>query len=89
MIVRVDYSDRDLVFSAGNDQGKGLENLIKYIGKNQKDIDKVVIRGKSSSYTFLRQVSLFVNMVSTLSGIGVNINSQEITPSNPYYPTYE
>jgi len=88
MEINAHYKDRQLSFTAGDRKGDGLDELISFIGKNKKDIAKLDIHGESDSYTFLRQVYLFANMVSVLSGVEVCINSRKISASKPAFPTY-
>lgn len=88
MEVNVTYEERKLSFISGTTKGKDLDELISYIGKNKKSIDKVNITGESNSYTFLRQIYLFANMTAALSGIEVCINSRKVSASRPAFPTY-
>ena len=88
MEVNVKYKERELEFVSGAARGKGLDELVLFVGKNKENIDKVNIAGESNSCTFLRQIYLFANMTAALSGIEVCINSRKVLASRPAFPTY-
>ena len=88
MEVKVRYKDRELSFTAGDQKGDGLDELISYLGKNKDGVSRLEIAGESGSYTFLRQIYLLANMIAALSSIAVYLNSQRVESSEPIFPTY-
>lgn len=88
MEVKVRYKQRGLSFTAGDQKGDGLDELISFLGKNKDSVSRLEIVGESGSYTSLRQIYLLANMIAALSSIEVYINSQKVEPSEPVFPTY-
>jgi len=88
MKVNVTYKERELSFVSGATSGKNLDELISFVGKNKDRIDKINITGESDSYTFLRQIYLFANMITVLAGVEVYLNSKKVLASHPVFPTY-
>ncbi len=89
MELTVQCLDKDLVFRYEGKTGRGLDKLIKFTGKNKHKISKINIECQTDSYTSLRQMYLFSNLIVVLSDIEVVINGMTITEKNPIFPTYK
>lgn len=70
----IDISKRNLSFKVDNQSGSGLNELIKL--SSDIKIDSIKISGESKSYTFLRQVALFVNLTARLNDCEVELRSR-------------
>lgn len=74
MELNIVISQRDLSFKIDNQSGDNLSELIKV--SSDKKIDSIIVSGESSSYTFLRQIALFVNLSSRLNVCEVDVRSK-------------
>ncbi len=57
--------------------GNGMAELLAFIQKYGKMIDRVDLNGQSYSYTFSRQVFLAVNLLKSLTGCLVYYNGKK------------
>jgi hypothetical protein len=64
--------DRNVKFSLGKSKGEGLESLIKIVSQ---DFDNVVVKGETKSYSFLRQICLFINLLIALKQVKLVVKS--------------
>lgn len=86
----INYKDRDLEFlfkGVRTVKGEGLKNLISKIGMNYT-IDRIDINGGSVSYTFSRQVYLFVNLLANLNRCFVCVNGVVQKRDKVLIPSY-
>lgn len=88
MELKVSYRDKEIEYKSGGKKGEGLEGLIEFVGKAGPYLEKVEIIGESRSYTFLRQIYLFANLVAVLGEASVRINKKKITPDKLQFPSY-
>jgi len=88
MVVKVQYSNRDLSFSSGSHSGSGITGLLSFLGENKNKVVHLLIEGQTKSYTFERQIYLLANIVSKISGSEVKINGKEISSDKVILPVY-
>jgi hypothetical protein len=74
MELNIEISQRELSFKVDNQLGSSLNELIETA--SDKTIGSIRISGESKSYTFLRQVALFVNLITKLGDCRVELKSK-------------
>jgi len=70
MVINLKVSDRTLKFTAKGRKthtGEGIEGLLSLIEDNSEPIIAVNLTGRSSSYTFSRQVALLTRILRRLA----------------------
>lgn len=80
MELKICIEGKDINFSNGQISGGSLDELIGKAGKMR--FDSIKIQGKTNSYTFIRQVALFVNMISSNSKVRVESKSESFDVKN-------
>lgn len=89
--LKINYNNRDLNFSLSGDKvigGKGLNDLILAVGEGAT-INKIELSGQSRSYTFLRQLYLFVNSLVEFTGCEVVIEGKTMPKGKLLLPSYQ
>lgn len=89
MELKVVYQDRKVKFYSGKNTGEELDKLIKFVGKNSVKLEIIRIHGKSNSYTFMRQIYLFANLIAFLADIPVFINGTKFDSDSIRVPDYK
>lgn len=62
MELTIQIKDRSVEYSSSEYSGEGFDNLIKALSSCK--VNQLTISGESKSYTFLRQISLFANLLA-------------------------
>jgi hypothetical protein len=86
-MLKIDYHNRDLTFDCEGYRGTGLQELIVYSADNRGKIKQMCISGDSVSYTFERQLYLFINLFSKISRADVTINGRHVG-KRQVFPNY-
>lgn len=88
MELKISIFKRDLSYKLDNKHGVGLDELIREC--SGVCLDSIEITGESRSYTFMRQVALFVNLSTSLNQCRLINNSKSFKSSdNKLAPIYE
>ena len=92
MTIEINIEAKELSFSATGSSisisGNGMAELLAFIQKYGKMIDRVDLNGRSYSYTFSRQVFLAVNLLKSLTGCLVYYNGKK-SRSGLILPVYK
>lgn len=80
MELKINISQRDLSFEVDNKSGHSLEELVKIA--SDKKIKLIRLSGESKSYTFLRQIALFINLTTKLNDCDIVLKSQSFKQSD-------
>ena len=88
MELKIKFKEREIEYSLGSSKGKTLEALIKALPNNS--VDKVLLSGESRSYTLLRQLALFVNLLRVTKDVEVDLASKSFSSKEGFLlPIYE
>jgi len=88
MALKLQISKRDLKYSSGKFTGDTLESLVKNL--NSLEVDNIIVSGESKSYTFLRQVTLLLNLLIKTKGAKINLQSKSFgVRKGLFFPIYE
>ena len=88
MQLNLEIKDRNVEFSLEDKKGEGIENLIKFVGSNS--FEEIIITGETKSYSFLRQIALFVNLLIETKEIKVTLRSASFNQvEGRLFPIYE
>lgn len=84
----LELNNKELDYSCGSRKGDSLDGLIENL--SNLGFDKIVISGESKSYTFLRQVALFANMLVKIQNVEVTLKSDSFkVVDGMLFPIYE
>ncbi len=78
MELKIRINNRDLAYKAEKNSGRSLDELIGFIGGKYGKIKSVSLEGETKSYTFMRQVYLFLNICKFFSNCKVIINGTAV-----------
>lgn len=88
MEIKVNFKNRDLIYSYGNKEGKELDSLIEHIGKNKSKIERIEFIGETHSYTFIRQIYLLINILASISDFEIYLNGKKVKQFEQIFPVY-
>jgi len=71
MELAISIDKKLLCYQVGDMKGNGLDELIGQLGSLK--FDKVSLSGESTSYTFLRQIALLVNLLIKIKKVEVKL----------------